>query len=68
MQFSCCVYPVHKHHTMEIKFHIFLTLALDGKSSSVLMHVFCDLQSAIKAKLMELGAYVGKYNVLFVIC
>ena len=34
MHFSCCVDPVHKHHTMEIKFHIFLTLALDGKSST----------------------------------
>jgi hypothetical protein len=34
---------------------------------TVLMNVFCDLQSAIKAKLMELGAYVGEYNILFVI-
>jgi len=34
---------------------------------ALLMCVFCDLQSAIKAKLMELGAYVGKYNALFVI-
>jgi len=33
MHFSCCVDPVHQHHTMEIKFH-FLTLALDGKSST----------------------------------
>jgi hypothetical protein len=36
------------------------------RREAVLMHVFCDLQSAIKAKLMELGAYVGKYNILFV--
>jgi hypothetical protein len=34
---------------------------------ALLMDVFCDLQSAIKAKLMELGAYVGEYNILFVI-
>jgi len=33
MQFSCYVDPVHKHHAMEIKFHI-LTLVLNGKSSS----------------------------------
>jgi hypothetical protein len=37
-------------------------------SVAVLMNVFCDLQSAIKAKLMELGAYVGEYKVLCVIC
>jgi hypothetical protein len=34
MQFSCCVDPVHKHHTMKIKFLTFLTLALNRKSSS----------------------------------